>query len=85
MSARGPVEEWERRAYAEDRVTASCTWGEGPDVLLKDSFADRDGRVVYLDLTADQALRLAASLIGAAHEALALDADFAVHLASLPA
>ena len=64
------------RAYAPGRVTATCAWGFASDVMLHDSFADRDGKEVYLDLTSEQARNLAADLMRAAEQAENYDADY---------
>lgn len=56
--------------------SAVCTWGLGPDVLVR---IDTD-ELGYSDLTTAQALDLAAQLIKAATDAVSLDLGYAMYV-----
>jgi len=47
-------------------INVTCTWGDGPDVLVT---CDRVCDKTYIDLTADEALKLAVMLVAAAASA----------------
>jgi hypothetical protein len=73
-------------------VTASCTWGEGPDVLMitqkkelparyqKGDPAQKD----YHELTAEQAIELGKALIDAGTSALLMDRSYAQYCLKQP-
>jgi hypothetical protein len=53
-----------------DEITVACTWGDGPDVLCD---IKRDGVLIPLDLTTNEAWDLAVALMSAADQAKQLE------------
>ena len=55
----------------KQKLQVSCTWGQGPDVMVAHTYEGHDGchHFRYIDLTIDEARALAAQLVARAGEA----------------